>query len=107
MAREYTVTWVIDLDADSPEDAARKALDVQRDPESIATCFDVAIRVSRPAVSHVDIHALDNNHSPRLGDQRGSIAFPLLAFQLAVAIGLGSGVLSILEWAQGVLGGVL
>ena len=38
---EYRVTWTIDLDADTPEEAARKALEIQRDPESIATCFIV------------------------------------------------------------------
>lgn len=36
---EHRVTWTIDLDAKSPEEAARKALEIQRDPESIATCF--------------------------------------------------------------------
>ena len=36
---EYRVIWTIDLDANSPEDAARKALAIQRDPASIATCF--------------------------------------------------------------------
>ena len=43
----------------------------------------------------------------RANTQRGSIRLTLLAFQAAAAIGIGSGVLSILEWAQGVLGGVL
>ena len=38
---EYTVIWTIDLDADSPEDAARKALTIQRDPNSWATHFRV------------------------------------------------------------------
>lgn len=39
---DYTVRWEIDVfDADSPEDAARKALAVQRDPSSTATVFDV------------------------------------------------------------------
>lgn len=38
----YKVKWVIDIDADSPVEAARKALAVQRDPESTATIFDVA-----------------------------------------------------------------
>lgn len=38
---EYRVIWEIDLDADSPEDAARKAMEIQRDPASIATCFVV------------------------------------------------------------------
>lgn len=37
----YTVSWVIQLDADSPRDAAEQALAIQRDPESIATVFTV------------------------------------------------------------------
>lgn len=36
---EYTVTWTIDLTAKSPKEAARMALDIQRDPESLATHF--------------------------------------------------------------------
>lgn len=35
------VIWEIDLDADSPREAAEKALAIQRDTESIATVFDV------------------------------------------------------------------
>ena len=35
----YRVVWEIDIDADSFEEAACKALDIQRDPKSIATCF--------------------------------------------------------------------
>lgn len=35
----YRVVWEIDIDAESFEDAAHKALAIQRDPESIATCF--------------------------------------------------------------------
>jgi hypothetical protein len=38
---EYRVIWTIDLNADSPEDAARQALAIHRDPESIATHFEV------------------------------------------------------------------
>lgn len=41
MTREYTVTWTIQVDADSPEQAARIAGDIQRDPESTATIFHV------------------------------------------------------------------
>ena len=37
----FTVTWEIDVEADSHEEAAQKALEIQRDPESIATCFEV------------------------------------------------------------------
>jgi len=35
----YLVEWSINLDADSPEDAARQALGIQRDPGSLATVF--------------------------------------------------------------------
>lgn len=35
----YRVVWEIDIDAESFKDAAQKALAIQRDPESIATCF--------------------------------------------------------------------
>jgi len=38
----YTVKWLIEVDADTPEEAARKARKIQRDPESIATFFDVS-----------------------------------------------------------------
>jgi len=38
---EYKVTWTIDIDAESFEDAARQALEIQQDTESIATHFIV------------------------------------------------------------------
>jgi hypothetical protein len=38
---EYRVTWEIDVHAKSPREAAREALRIQRDPESIATVFSV------------------------------------------------------------------
>ena len=38
---EYRVRWEIDLDATSPEQAAREALEIQRDPGSTATFFEV------------------------------------------------------------------
>jgi len=39
--KEYKVIWEIDLWAENPEDAAKKALAVQRDPDSLATVFTV------------------------------------------------------------------
>lgn len=36
---QYLVTWEIDIEADSDEEAAAKALEIQRDPESTATFF--------------------------------------------------------------------
>jgi hypothetical protein len=39
---EYRVRWEIDVEAESPREAAEKALATQRDPESEATVFDVS-----------------------------------------------------------------
>jgi hypothetical protein len=59
---EYKVAWHIDIDADSPEDAARKALAIQRNPESIATVFNVRT-VGLPVNEYttVDISKLDGD----------------------------------------------
>lgn len=40
----YRVVWEIDIDADTPKEAAEEALRIQRDPESIAIFFKVATR---------------------------------------------------------------
>lgn len=37
----YEVRWIIDIEASSPQEAAEKALEIQRDSMSIATSFDV------------------------------------------------------------------
>ena len=38
----YGIKWEIEIDAETPEEAARKALEIQRDPQSIyAMVFDV------------------------------------------------------------------
>lgn len=39
--KSYLITWEIELDGDSPEEVARLALKIQRDPESSATVFKV------------------------------------------------------------------
>ena len=39
---EYTVEWEIELNADSPKEAAELALDMQRDTFSEAVCFKVS-----------------------------------------------------------------
>lgn len=38
---KYRVIWEIDLDAESPREAAELALKIHRDPDSIATVFVV------------------------------------------------------------------
>lgn len=40
-AKTYIVRWEIEVDAGSPEGAAAIARDIQRDPGSTATVFDV------------------------------------------------------------------
>lgn len=45
---DYAVRWEIDVfDVDGPEDAARKALAIQRDPASTAVVFDVQRHAER------------------------------------------------------------
>jgi hypothetical protein len=39
--KEYRVEWTIDIEADTPREAAEKALAIQRDGFSRATVFDV------------------------------------------------------------------
>lgn len=44
---QYRVTREIDIDGDSPRDAANKAMEIQRDPDSIATFFKATIPLDR------------------------------------------------------------
>ena len=39
--KTYLVSWYIHVDAEDPHDAAKQALGMQRDPESIATIFTI------------------------------------------------------------------
>ena len=41
LERHYLVTWRIDSHAATPQDAAMEALIIQRDPNSVATVFEV------------------------------------------------------------------
>ncbi len=50
---EYRVIWTIDIDADSPEDAARRALEIHRRSDSWATHFEV--RDPKGRVHEVDL----------------------------------------------------
>lgn len=38
---EYRVVWKIDLDAETAREAAEEALRIMRDPEGIATVFQI------------------------------------------------------------------
>lgn len=39
---EYFVRWTVEIDADSPEEAAKIARGMQLDPKSVATVFNVS-----------------------------------------------------------------
>ena len=41
MTRAFVVSWIIDVDAETPQEAARIAQAIQRDPDSTATVFIV------------------------------------------------------------------
>lgn len=41
---KFHVSWEIELEADTPEEAVRKALEAQRDNTSLATIFNVINR---------------------------------------------------------------
>ena len=56
---EYNVTWTIDVDADSPEEAARAALEMQRRSDSWATHFEV--QDSQGYVHEVDLGSPDES----------------------------------------------
>lgn len=46
----YLVEWSIDIEADSAEEAARQALEIQRNPASMATVFRVYDDFSRLSI---------------------------------------------------------
>ena len=60
---QFRVSWAIDIDADSAEAAAREALRIQRDPDSIATVFTVVATKEGAALSaqseQIDLTELD------------------------------------------------
>jgi hypothetical protein len=47
---QFRVRWEIDIEADSPKEAAQKALEIHRDPGSIATIFEVWLDGEEPVV---------------------------------------------------------
>jgi hypothetical protein len=52
----YTVRWEIDIDADTPEEAATRARAIQLDPDSAATFFEVLGQNGEPNIE-VDVWA--------------------------------------------------
>lgn len=65
---QYLVKWEIDIEADSPMEAAEKALEIQRDPDSIATCFKVIHPADDEKRSWSDIDLSAEAIRPRYGN---------------------------------------
>lgn len=55
--KSYRVIWEIDIEAESPEDAAREAMLIQHDPTSWASVFDVYDADGNQ--TQVDLSAID------------------------------------------------
>jgi hypothetical protein len=55
----YRVTWEIDIEAPSPEQAAKEALIIQRDNKSIATCFRVQQQNRDGSEYEYPVHEID------------------------------------------------
>jgi hypothetical protein len=51
----YRITWTIDIEADTPEQAAARALRIQRNPDSIAVVFEVVDEATKELTT-VDLH---------------------------------------------------
>ncbi len=54
----YLVIWEINIEADTPEDAAKEALRIQRNPESIATVFRVIADNGQGSEKTVDLETM-------------------------------------------------
>ena len=64
---QWRVYWEIDVEAGNPLQAARAALAIQRDRESTATVFDVALHGQCPSCKQHAIH----KENCRLRQQHG------------------------------------
>lgn len=56
--KNFRVVWEIDIDAETPEAAAHEALEIQRDPDSVATCFYVTDSTTK-IMTKVDFYDLE------------------------------------------------
>ena len=50
---EFEVTWVVQVSANSPEDAAKRAREMQLDADSLATVFEVQQVMTQKSVAPV------------------------------------------------------
>jgi len=56
---EWIVMWTIEVDADYPDEAAHRALEIMRDPESTATCFQVVGKGEGGEMKWSGMHEVD------------------------------------------------
>lgn len=66
--KTYRVVWEIDIEAETPEEAAKAARSIQLNPNSIATCFTVE---DGEWDSYVDLSYPENNYNWRDHDEAG------------------------------------
>jgi hypothetical protein len=68
----YSVNWKIDIEAESPVEAAKQALEIQRDPATLATVFEIYDEDGNH--TSVDLLEIRENRTGRFaGDQSDSI----------------------------------
>lgn len=67
---EYEVTWTIEIDANSFDDAAIIALDIQRDPNSVATHFQV--RNKSGVIRELSVSTLPNTKMNKSEQPKGT-----------------------------------
>lgn len=60
--KSYKVTWVIDIDAESPEEAASVAQTVQRDRNSTANVFYISDESNKEVIVDLDLHELSDTN---------------------------------------------
>jgi hypothetical protein len=82
------VSWAIDVTADNAKEAAEKALAIQRDPDSLATVFDVQGRDGKTVRVDLSAGVMDEQQvrCPRCGQGRLAQVDSLLGHAVIEAI---------------------
>ena len=73
----FRVSWHIDIEAGTPKQAAQQALDIQRDPKSTATVFDVQLMGPCPTCKQHQVHKHKGTF-PRAGAWGLSVVLPVV-----------------------------
>lgn len=56
---EFRIAWGIDIDAETPAEAVRKAREIQLDPDSAATVFEVCPLDDKGRPKHMEKTVVD------------------------------------------------